>query len=84
MTEAPELLLLWIPSSKNTDVRVYVAIGQKQSTIAQVVEAMRAGLEHTTIVARPRAHGSDAFPRLTGVTIGEYFRDNGMHADHLR
>ena len=74
-----------IINQKNTDVHcVYVAIGQKQSTIAQVVEKLkRAGaMEYTTIVA---ATASSMAPMqflapYTGVTIGEYFRDNGMHA----
>ena len=63
---------------------IYVAIGQKQSTVAQVVERLRAGgaMEYTTVVA---ANASDPAPLqflapYTGVAMGEYFRDNGMHA----
>ena len=63
---------------------VYVAIGQKQSTVSNVVEKLRAhgALEYTTVVV---AGASEAAPLqfiapYTGVTIGEYFRDNGMHA----
>ncbi len=63
---------------------IYVAIGQKQSTVAQVVERLRqaGALEYTTIVA---ANASDPAPLqymapYTGVAMGEYFRDNGMHA----
>src|SRR2546428_869122 len=63
---------------------IYVAIGQKQSTVAQVVDKLaKAGaMEYTTVVA---ANASDPAPMqffapYTGVTIGEYFRDNGMHA----
>ncbi|MET0402165.1 MAG: F0F1 ATP synthase subunit alpha [Cystobacter sp.] len=63
---------------------VYVAIGQKQSTVAQVVEKLtRAGaMEFTVVVA---ANASDPAPMqffapYAGVAIGEYFRDNKMHA----
>lgn len=63
---------------------IYVAIGQKQSTIAQVVEKLRVNgaLEYTTIVA---AGASETAPLqfiapYTGVTIGEWYRDNGKHA----
>jgi len=62
----------------------YVAIGQKQSTVAQVVEKLRAhgALEFTTVVV---ASASEPAPLqfiapYTGVTMGEYFRDNGQHA----
>src|SRR5690606_21578809 len=63
---------------------IYVAIGQKQSTVAQVVEKLRlaGALEYTTVVA---ANASDPAPLqflapYTGAAMGEYFRDNGMHA----
>ena len=63
---------------------IYVAIGQKQSTVAQVVDKLRAhgALDHTIIVA---ATASDQAPlqflsAYTGVTMGEWFRDNGKHA----
>jgi len=63
---------------------VYVAIGQKRSTVAQITKTLgEAGaLKYTTIVA---ATASDSAPLqflapYTGCTIGEYFRDNGMHA----
>ncbi|MBM7112966.1 F0F1 ATP synthase subunit alpha [[Archangium] primigenium] len=63
---------------------VYVAIGQKQSTVAQVVEKLRASgaLEYTVVVT---ANASDPAPMqffapYAGVAIGEYFRDNKMHA----
>ncbi|ATB29312.1 F0F1 ATP synthase subunit alpha [Melittangium boletus] len=63
---------------------VYVAIGQKQSTVAQVVEKLRSSgaLEYTVVVA---ANASDPAPMqffapYAGVAIGEYFRDNKMHA----
>ena len=63
---------------------VYVAIGQKRSTVAQIVKTLEdaGALEYTTIVS---ATASDSAPLqflapYTGCTIGEYFRDNGMHA----
>jgi F-type H+-transporting ATPase subunit alpha len=63
---------------------IYVAIGQKRSTVAQVVERLtRAGaMEYTTVVA---ATASEAAPLqfiapYTGCAMGEYFRDNGKHA----
>jgi F-type H+-transporting ATPase subunit alpha len=62
----------------------YVAIGQKASTVAQVVRRLeQAGaMEYTTVVV---ASAADAAPLqfiapYTGVTMAEYFRDNGMHA----
>ncbi|MER9422131.1 F0F1 ATP synthase subunit alpha [Mesorhizobium sp. M0317] len=63
---------------------VYVAIGQKRSTVAQFVKVLeeRGALEYSIIVA---ATASDPAPMqflapFTGATMGEYFRDNGMHA----
>ncbi len=63
---------------------IYVAIGQKRSTVAQVVATLEehGAMEYTTIVA---ATASDPAPLqyiapYAGVTMGEYFRDNGMHA----
>lgn len=63
---------------------VYVAIGQKQSTVAQLVEKLRenGALEYTTIVS---ATASSPAPlqylaAYTGCTIAEYYRDNGKHA----
>lgn len=63
---------------------IYVAIGQKRSTVKQVVENLRdrGALDYSIIVA---ATASEAAPLqylapYTGVTIGEFFRDNGMHA----
>ncbi len=62
---------------------IYVAIGQKQSTVAQVVTKLtEAGaMEYTTVVV---AGASETAPLqfiapYTGVTMGEYFRDNGQH-----
>jgi F-type H+-transporting ATPase subunit alpha len=63
---------------------IYVAIGQKQSTVAQVVTKLtEAGaMEYTTVVV---AGASETAPLqfiapYTGVTMGEYFRDSGQHA----
>tara|TARA_B110000438_G_scaffold210320_1_gene202272 strand:- start:1649 stop:3178 length:1530 start_codon:yes stop_codon:yes gene_type:complete len=63
---------------------IYVAIGQKRSTVAQIVKTLEdaGAMEYTTIVA---ATASDPAPLqflapYTGCTMGEYFRDNGMHA----
>lgn len=63
---------------------IYVAIGQKQSTVAQVVDRLKkaGAMEYTIVVA---AGASEQAPLqflapYTGVTMGEFFRDNGMHA----
>jgi len=74
-----------IINQKNTDVFcVYVAIGQKQSTVAQVVEKLRqeGAMDYTIVVA---ACASDPAPLqfiapYAGCAMGEYFRDNGKHA----
>ncbi|MEM9067551.1 MAG: F0F1 ATP synthase subunit alpha [Myxococcota bacterium] len=62
----------------------YVAIGQKQSTVAQVVAKLQehGAMEYTTVVM---AGASEPAPLqfiapYTGVTMGEYFRDTGRHA----
>ena len=63
---------------------VYVVIGQKRSTVAQLVKTLEdfGALEYSTVVA---ATASDPAPLqylapFSGCTMGEYFRDNGMHA----
>jgi F-type H+-transporting ATPase subunit alpha len=63
---------------------IYVAVGQKRSTVAQVVKTLEenGALEYTIVVS---ATASEAAPLqflapYTGCTMGEYFRDNGMHA----
>lgn len=74
-----------IIAQKNTDVHcIYVAIGQKKSTVALVVEALRknGAMDYTTVVA---ACASDPAPlqyiaAFAGCAMGEYFRDNGQHA----
>jgi F-type H+/Na+-transporting ATPase subunit alpha len=63
---------------------IYVAIGQKQSTVAQVVKKLEelGAMEFTTVVVASAAAPAPLqfLAPYTGVTIGEYFRDNGMHA----
>ena len=63
---------------------IYVAIGQKKSTVAQVVERLKkfGAMDYTIVVC---AAASDPAPLqfispYSGVTMGEYFRDNGKHA----
>ena len=63
---------------------VYVAIGQKRSTVAQIVKTLEENdaMKYSIVVA---ATASEAAPLqflapFTGCTMGEYFRDNGMHA----
>jgi F-type H+-transporting ATPase subunit alpha len=74
-----------ILNQKGLDVFcIYVAVGQKQSTVAQVVDRLNkhGAMAYTTVVA---ANASDPAPLqflapYAGVTMGEYFRDNGKHA----
>ncbi len=74
-----------IINQKDTDVYcIYVAIGQKGSTVAQVVRALEdaGAMEYTTVIS---ATASDPAPMqfiapYSGATLGEYFRDNGKHA----
>jgi F-type H+-transporting ATPase subunit alpha len=63
---------------------IYVAVGQKRSTVAQLMKTLadQGAMEYTTIVA---ATASDAAPLqflapYTGCAVGEHFRDNGKHA----
>ncbi|XP_050936643.1 LOW QUALITY PROTEIN: ATP synthase subunit alpha, mitochondrial-like [Cucumis melo] len=71
-------------SGSETLYCVYVAIGQKRSTVAQLVQILAEGnaLEYSILVA---ATASDPAPLqflapYSGCAMGEYFRDNGMHA----
>ncbi len=74
-----------ILNQKDSDVYcIYVAIGQKLSTVAAVVDIFRkhGAMEYTTVVS---ATASDPAPLqyiapYAGCTMGEYFRDNGKHA----
>ncbi|HYH20327.1 MAG TPA: F0F1 ATP synthase subunit alpha [Azospirillum sp.] len=63
---------------------IYVAVGQKRSTVAQIVKALEdaGAMEYSIVVA---ATASEPAPLqflapYTGCTMGEFFRDNGMHA----
>ena len=63
---------------------IYVAVGQKESTVARVVAELEdaGAMEYTTVVT---ASAMQPAPLLflapyTGATLGEYYRDNGMHA----
>ncbi|MBL4601829.1 MAG: F0F1 ATP synthase subunit alpha [Emcibacteraceae bacterium] len=63
---------------------IYVAIGQKRSTVAQIVKTLeeRGAMEYSIVVA---ATASEPAPMqflapYTGTAMGEFFRDNGMHA----
>lgn len=74
-----------IINQKGQDVIcIYVAIGQKESTVAQVVRKLEEhGAMEYTVVVNASASDSAAMQYLapyTGVTIGEYFRDNARHA----
>jgi F-type H+-transporting ATPase subunit alpha len=74
-----------IINQKGGDVKcIYVAVGQKQSTVAQVVQKLKeqGAMEYTTVVT---SGASESAPMqflapYSGVTMGEYFRDKGEHA----
>ena len=74
-----------ILNQKNTDIFcIYVAVGQKKSTVAQVVDVLErhGAMEYTTVVA---ACASDPATQqylapYAGCSIGEYYRDSGRHA----
>ena len=74
-----------IINQKESNVKcIYVAIGQKRSTVAQVVATLErfGAMAYTTVVS---ATASDPAPMqyiapYSGVTMGEYYRDNGEHA----
>ncbi len=74
-----------IIAQKNTDVKcIYVACGQKKSTVAQVVAALEehGAMEYTTVVVAS-ASESAAMQYLApyaGCAMGEYFRDKGEHS----
>ena len=74
-----------IINQKDTDVFcIYVATGQKQSTVAQVVDklAEHGAMEYTIVVAATAANPAPLqfLSPYTGCTMGEWFRDNGKHA----
>jgi F-type H+-transporting ATPase subunit alpha len=74
-----------IINQKETDVKcIYVAVGQKRSTVAQVVATLErfGAMDYTTVVS---ATASDPAPMqyiapYSGVTMGEHYRDNGQHS----
>jgi len=74
-----------ILAQKNSGVYcIYVAIGQKQATVALVVEALRkhGALDYTTVVAASASEPASLqyLSAFSGCAMGEYFRDKGQHA----
>lgn len=74
-----------IISQKDTDVYcIYVAVGQKGSTVAQVVNTLQdhGAMDYTIIVSAPASEPSPLqyLAPYTGTSMGEYFRDSGRHA----
>ena len=63
---------------------IYVAVGQKRSTVAQVVDKLRqfGALEYTIVIAATASEPATLqyIAPYAGAAMGEYFRDNGMHA----
>ncbi len=63
---------------------VYVAIGQKQSTVAQVVEKLRqfGAMDYTIVISATASQSApiNFIAPYSGCTMGEYYRDNGRHA----
>jgi len=74
-----------IINQKNTDVYcIYVAIGQKKSSVAKLVKVLgdHGAMEYTIIVTASASESASLqyLAPYTGCTMGEYFRDNGKHA----
>ncbi|MDO9577495.1 MAG: F0F1 ATP synthase subunit alpha [Candidatus Cloacimonadales bacterium] len=74
-----------IINQKETDVIcIYVAIGQKKSSVAKIVKTLASynAMEYTIIVTASASESASLqyLAPFTGCTIGEYFRDNGKHA----
>jgi F-type H+-transporting ATPase subunit alpha len=74
-----------IINQKGQDVYcIYVAVGQKQSTVAQVVDKLRehGAMEYTTVVAATASNPApyQFISPYTGCAIGEFFRDSARHA----
>merc|ERR1712215_275535 len=61
---------------------IYVAIGQKRSTVAQIVKRLTDSdsMKYTVVVSATAAAPLQYLAPYSGVAMGEYFRDNGMHA----
>merc|ERR1740131_88057 len=81
---APEVSFNDGDEAKSKLYCIYVAIGQKRSTVAQIVKRLTDAdaMKYSVVVS---ATASDAAPLqylapYSGVAMGEYFRDNGMHA----
>lgn len=77
------------PAHNNNDEKkklycIYVAIGQKRSTVANIVKALEesGAMKYSIVVAATASEAASMqfFAPYTGCTMGEYFRDNGMHA----
>ena len=75
--------------NKGTDEKkklycIYVAVGQKRSTVAQLVKSLEdnGAMEYSIVVASTASEPAPLqyLAPYTGCTMGEYFRDNGMHA----
>jgi F-type H+-transporting ATPase subunit alpha len=74
-----------ILNQKNSDVYcIYVAIGQKNSTVAKIIEVLRqaGAMEYTTVVSATASEPASLqyLAPFSGATMGEWFRDNGKHA----
>jgi len=74
-----------ILAQKNSDIYCfYVAIGQKKSTVAQVVDTLEkhGAMEYTTVIAATASEPASLqfIAAYSGCTMGEYYRDNGKHA----
>ena len=74
-----------ILNQRDTDVYcIYVAIGQKRSTTARIIELLEkeGAMEYTTVVVASATDPASLqyLAPFVGCTIGEYFRDNGKHA----
>jgi F-type H+-transporting ATPase subunit alpha len=74
-----------IINQKDTDIHcIYVAIGQKASTVAQVVDRLKSfgAMDYTTVVVATAEESAPLqfYAPYTGATMGEHFRDTGRHA----
>ncbi len=84
-TGKTSILLDMIINQKGKGVKcIYVAVGQKQSTVATLVDRLRFhhAMDYTTVVCASAADGAPQqfLAPFAGMTLGEYFRDKGEHA----
>jgi len=84
-TGKTSLLTDMIINQKGKGVKcIYVAVGQKQSTVATLVDRLRFhhAMDYTTVVCAAAADGAPQqfLAPYAGMTLGEYFRDRGEHA----